>query len=209
MTKRKFYRTNEFIKLQNEWYKKLDQSGFKDLEWLDTKTGAGHDTPYLETKKSPNSQHLANIYDFTVLKRFENFRFFLANGPFYSNLRDKYLKSRETRCSYPTFGVFLMNQPQYFTKPQEELFRLFCDGLTVREISSELKRLKRLKRLGRLPKRLNRKNSFSIFYVHYHLKILKHAAMLWLSKNAQAGEDDEAGEDYLDHLGFGDPWGSI
>jgi len=47
--KRKYYRTNEFIKLQNQWYDKLKSSGFVDLEWLDRKSGAGHSTPFLKT----------------------------------------------------------------------------------------------------------------------------------------------------------------
>ena len=44
---RKYYRTDEFIKTQNIWYKKLADSGFADLEWLDKKSGAGHATPFL------------------------------------------------------------------------------------------------------------------------------------------------------------------
>jgi hypothetical protein len=30
------------------WYKKLKQSGFEDLEWLDNKTGLGQNTPHLK-----------------------------------------------------------------------------------------------------------------------------------------------------------------
>jgi hypothetical protein len=47
-----YYKTKEFIKLQNKWYDKLSKKGFHDLEWLDTLSGAGHSTPFL--RKSLN-----------------------------------------------------------------------------------------------------------------------------------------------------------
>lgn len=34
--------------LQKKWYAKLASSGFKDLEWVDHKTGLGHNSPYLK-----------------------------------------------------------------------------------------------------------------------------------------------------------------
>lgn len=39
--------TKAFRELQKEWYAKLEQSGFKDLEWVDHRTGLGHDGPHL------------------------------------------------------------------------------------------------------------------------------------------------------------------
>ena len=42
-----FYKTKEFIDIQNEWYAKLRDSGFSDLEWLDKKSGRGQNTPFL------------------------------------------------------------------------------------------------------------------------------------------------------------------
>ena len=36
-----------FKDLQKEWYTKLEADGFKDLEWVDHKTGLGHDGPHL------------------------------------------------------------------------------------------------------------------------------------------------------------------
>lgn len=37
----------EFISLQKEWYDKLAQDGFKDIEWVDHKTGKGHNSNFL------------------------------------------------------------------------------------------------------------------------------------------------------------------
>jgi hypothetical protein len=37
----------QFAKLQKEWYAKLGEEGFKDIEWVDHSTGTGHNSPYL------------------------------------------------------------------------------------------------------------------------------------------------------------------
>lgn len=42
------YSKSEIINLQNTWYDKLAKDGFSDIEWVDKKTGHGHDTPYLK-----------------------------------------------------------------------------------------------------------------------------------------------------------------
>lgn len=54
---RTYYRTKEFIQLQNKWYKKLTKEGFVDLEWLDKKSGLGHSSPFL-TGSSSNFKSL-------------------------------------------------------------------------------------------------------------------------------------------------------
>ena len=48
----------EFIKLQNEWYDKLAESGFSDLEWLDKNSGSGQSSPFLR-HNSIKSRHLS------------------------------------------------------------------------------------------------------------------------------------------------------
>ena len=40
--------SSEFAKLQSEWYAKLKKAGFDDIEWTDTSTGLGQNTPYLK-----------------------------------------------------------------------------------------------------------------------------------------------------------------
>lgn len=39
MANKKYYETEEFRKLQNEWYDKLKEDGFQDIEYTDRKTG--------------------------------------------------------------------------------------------------------------------------------------------------------------------------
>lgn len=41
-----------YTKLQNEWYAKLAQDGFEDLEWLDKRTGKGHNSDHLRGSAS-------------------------------------------------------------------------------------------------------------------------------------------------------------
>jgi hypothetical protein len=52
MGKKKYYRTKEFIKLQNKWYDKLSKKNFSDLEWLDKKSGSGQSSPFLRDSLS-------------------------------------------------------------------------------------------------------------------------------------------------------------
>lgn len=40
--------TPKFTELQKKWYSKLAQNGFKDIEWVDHKTGKGQDSDYLK-----------------------------------------------------------------------------------------------------------------------------------------------------------------
>lgn len=38
----------QFAKLQKQWYAKLRDDGFEDIEWVDHSTGRGHDSGYLK-----------------------------------------------------------------------------------------------------------------------------------------------------------------
>lgn len=81
-TEKKYWHTKEFIKLQNEWYDKLTKNGFRDLEWLDKKTGQGHSTPFLKDSLSV----FKHLYDAEVQNHFENCRAYLAHGKFPTRL---------------------------------------------------------------------------------------------------------------------------
>lgn len=48
MTSKKFFETKQFKKVQREWYSKLKESGFDDLEWFNPKTGFGQNSDYLK-----------------------------------------------------------------------------------------------------------------------------------------------------------------
>lgn len=47
--------SDEFNKLQAEWYSKLSKSGFEDLEWVDSKTGIGQNSDYLRKSRNAGS----------------------------------------------------------------------------------------------------------------------------------------------------------
>lgn len=48
MTSKKFFETSQFKTVQKEWYAKLKESGFDDLEWFNPKTGFGQNSDYLK-----------------------------------------------------------------------------------------------------------------------------------------------------------------
>ena len=73
-----YYRTAEYKKLQAEWYDKLKDTGFIDLEWLDKKSGAGHSTPFLKQSNA----NLLKVYDKDVENHFRHARNFLTHGNF-------------------------------------------------------------------------------------------------------------------------------
>lgn len=77
-----YWHDKEFIKLQNEWYDKLTQAAFQDLEWFDKKTAQGQNSPFLKHSLS-NFKH---IYDPQVQLHFENCRHFLSHGKFPTKL---------------------------------------------------------------------------------------------------------------------------
>lgn len=81
MVKKKYYRTEEFIKIQNEWYEKLSKAGFSDLEWLDKNTGLGQSTPFLKgnerkfkhldaSELSQTSEYFVQASQFAQLHKF-------------------------------------------------------------------------------------------------------------------------------------------
>lgn len=68
----------DFVKLQAQWYQKLKDDGFNDLEWVDKRTGVGHDAPYLK-KPILNVQR---SYDAAIENHFRLCRNYLTHGTF-------------------------------------------------------------------------------------------------------------------------------
>lgn len=69
----------EFAKLQQHWYSKLKAEGFKDLEWVDNKTGFGHDAPFMGSK---SISYLRSKYSRGAEEHFRRCRIFLAHYQF-------------------------------------------------------------------------------------------------------------------------------
>lgn len=66
----------EFAELQSKWYAKLAENGFEDQEWVDHKTGFGHDAPF----RKKTSCQIRKKYDPAVEEHFRRCRVFLEHG---------------------------------------------------------------------------------------------------------------------------------
>ena len=74
----------EFANLQKEWYDKLSESGFEDIEWVDHKTGIGHGSTWLKTQTSHNR---AITYNPDTEEYFRLARSFYQHGKFKNSPR--------------------------------------------------------------------------------------------------------------------------
>lgn len=120
-TEEKFFMSKDFKDTQNEWYDKLKEDGFKDLEWLDKTTGRGQNSDYLKSngyldyKKSQNSHQLFRILGLFVhseaflrlipKKKHKTYQFLLnnyINGESYRGLVKLINKSRHRKRISPT-----------------------------------------------------------------------------------------------------------
>lgn len=90
MTDKKFYQNEEFLKLRNEWYKKLEKSGFEDLEWYNPDTGMGQGSPYLKSSTSHTLGSLRRNYASATQSHYRLCRNFLQHGGFYTILKENY-----------------------------------------------------------------------------------------------------------------------
>ena len=181
MTK-KFYQNSEFRELQTEWYDKLKEEGFDDLEWFDPKTGMGLGTPYLKNSTSITPGELCRKYHPELDNHYRLCRNFLAHGPFYPNLEEKYRNSSSLQDKYKSFGLFLGKSRPYFSRALSELFKMYTEGRTIRQISTELRKLHKSKQLGKPPKhkgKYSKAEPYSIYWVHSHLKSMKLAMIEW------------------------------
>ena len=183
MTK-KFYQQEEFRKLRYEWYEKLNKKGFDDLEYYRDHKGMLKQSKFIRsTKSAPNRSQIRSAQ---LQNQYNYYRNFLFQGPFYQNLKEYYSFYKENQVFKPfsactttinpknfkTFKAFLAAQPLQLSKTQYYLFELWLSGTTIREISKEMRRLQTA---GKLTKTAKPKK-FSVFWCHYHIKIIKQAA---------------------------------
>ena len=198
--KKKFYQTKEFIKLQKKWYKKLDRSGFEDLEWFNEKNGLGQGSPFLKSKNVPDTGTIRKKYTKSLQQHYRLCRNFRQHGDFYSILRTKYRNSSDLQRNFPSFKKFLESLESYYTKAQEKLWELYSEGITYKEITDELRRLHRRKRLGKPPKRwgkAHRGEPYSIFWVKKQIDKLKVDMIVFNRTHAEGLLlDDEADGDF-------------
>lgn len=166
----------EFIKLKKEWYDKLKEDGFKDLEWFDPKTGLGQGSPYLKNDKIPTTGALRKNYSPELPQHYRLCQNFLSYGPFHLNLAQKYEKNHEIFNSYTNFGAFLADQDPKYSLAESILWELYCEGKPLKTISDELRRLYKLRLLDRVPKRWGKAHKglpFSIYWVKHKVDKIK------------------------------------
>lgn len=174
-TKTNFYRTKQFIKLQNEWYKKLKQSGFEDLEWYNPKRGSGQNSDYLKNTIQFDPNTFFDLVNLSI-----NRQKYLAAGPFYPNLKHLYDNSDQLQQKFKYFKHFTASLPVYHDQDATKLWQLWCDGVSMNKISLELRKLYRRNRMLKRPNKANpTREPYSDFWVHSELKRLDRLCLLW------------------------------
>lgn len=106
----------EFAKLQKHWYTKLKAEGFKDLEWVDSKTGFGHDAPF---RGSKSLSYLRSKYSPGTEEHYRRCRVFLAHYKFTRKERQlKYIMNWHTEgLSLRDMLVEMEHQSQSWDNP--------------------------------------------------------------------------------------------
>jgi hypothetical protein len=160
MTQSKHNAKEELRKVQKEWYEKLSESGFDDIEWFNPNTGKGHNSPYLKRGTNLIRRRMNN----STSRLYRLFQHFLMESGFLrpkmprkrlklrKNARrqpkkartsSKQLKkastsqSRYTTASLKDYNSKLSN---YFNQLcQAELALKYCQGMTMRDISAHMR----------------------------------------------------------------------
>ena len=82
----------------------------------------------------------------------------------------------QTFKQFPSFKKYQASYTPNYSRVDSALWRLHCEGFTIRQISKELRRLHKLNKLGAAPRRKGTNPNgqpYSIYYVHSHLDKLK------------------------------------
>lgn len=158
---RKFTKPNKRLlaKETTKWYKKLQSEGFSDIEWFDTSTGYGQNTPYLK--------HGA------------------------ARILQKY--STETAQHYQICSQFA--ESNRFDRCRDKFcFKLYCEGITFREI------IKRARRKGTdYYYDRDGKQILSLFSLHHLIKKYIKRAYDW-NKTSPEGLASQSEQSLLDQM---------
>ena len=209
MTQSKHDAKEELKKVQKEWYEKLSESGFDDIEWFNPNTGKGHNSPYLKRgtnlirkRMNPSTSRLYRLFQ----------HFLMESGFLRPKMPRKRLKLRKSarkqlgkastsQSKYTTASIKDYNSKlsNYFNQLcQAELALKYCHGWTMRDISAHMRSQFTVSRLD-LPssKRMKaeittsrhitwlvkglrpKQKSFSLFWVHYNLSKLLKASTIF------------------------------
>lgn len=154
---KKYYDTKDFKKLQAEWYGKLRERGFDDVEVYPIER-------YSDKMQKKYTQNLVSPY----LKR--------GDAAFYAQ------KSPETALFYQILTNYQTHTRQK-TRIHGDMLRLFIAGKTYRQITKAIQSKytpeQAGKILSRIFKRSRKTHKLSIFFVHTHLKRTIERALEW------------------------------
>jgi hypothetical protein len=167
----KFYRTEEFFKVSQEWQKKLKESGFEDIETYTNKLGQIRSTPYVNSD-------VKNLYKYSYDMSDEFFRE-------YCQLTYLYFAACRAFLAYNGCALPFLDA---------KILELHAEGYSLRRIARELRPF-----ISRYPI-IKRKDKiidfFGMFYVRSRLLKLKEDVTVWNLTN----ENGVRLNDYEDDL---------
>lgn len=135
MTVKKFYRTKEFIKLKDKWYKKLDKSGFDNIEFADYTSGFNsHRNTYKICKSTLQNMTFSFNY-------FQSCRNFLAHWHFSSKIHEILWQLHSENTSYRNISKHLQRKYKKIPKKYQHLFLYPVCKFSIKWVHVELKKL--------------------------------------------------------------------
>jgi hypothetical protein len=149
---RKYYKSREFRELQKEWYDKLADDGFEDIEWIDHKTGKGQNSRFL--KNSSHHCQLSNkILSAETLSSSKRFKYYRIASHFLHN--------------YNKFNDLDDCAASKRYQLSKTLWEMHTDGATYRKISRSLRELTGESKL------------YSVYWVYYRIRKLQKIMIDW------------------------------
>jgi len=128
------FNSRDFLKLKSEWYKKLQESGFEDLEWHDFKTGRGESSPYLkkpfQTKKAEKVRTTLNFY-LTLQYYYQNSDDFIHLSP-RKPYKWEYKSLKSYKAALKKYKICLVDALN--KQIDAEIAHQLCQGKSLRDI---------------------------------------------------------------------------
>jgi hypothetical protein len=167
----KFYKTPEFYDQMQEWYKKLEDEGFEDIEVFKNNKGQFRSTPYI-------NGDIKNLYKSRQEMSDEFFRE-------HCNL---------TYLYYAACRAFLAYNRTALPFLDAKILELHSEGYSLRRIVKHLRGF--VCRYPKINRRIKDISFFGMFYVRERVNKLKHDVTLWNLTN----ENGVRLEDYEDPI---------
>ena len=194
------YHSKEFKQLQMKWYKKLDKSGFNDIE----RTGKNRQKYFNEysgilAKPLSILKRNINSFDFTHYSISRKFSWYdgdlrtleasaaSPDSPTHCNCSNNALseakkgetvKEKAHNCTNCTCNAQIAQaDPVFLSSSDRTILRMYGDGCTIEKISNHLRSYHA--RFFTRTKRGPQGKPYSVFYVHRRIKQLMKLAIVW------------------------------